>query len=277
MPNKYRDITEQRFGKLVAIKKTTFKNGSTYWLFRCDCGNEKELRMTNVMYGGSKSCGCIRKNYVYPKKSLGMSKTRFYNIYKGMKQRCYDINSDAFSSYGGRGIIICERWHNFTNFYNDMFKKYEEHATIHGTKNTSIDRIDVNGSYSPENCRWATMKVQANNKNKSELVKYVEDFSKQTNMRKELVRSRLLLGWSEEEIKNGRRNIFNQRISAWRELVEFYWKNSGKLDERERDILHARYINLPAKTLKEVGKSFNITRERVRQLEERAIAKLMEI
>ena len=98
--------------------------------------------------------------------------TRFYKIWAKMKERCLNKNCAAYLSYGGRGITVCDRWHKFENFRDDMYESYLSHVNEFGEKNTSIDRIDNNGNYCKENCRWATRKEQNNNTRKNVYVKY---------------------------------------------------------------------------------------------------------
>lgn len=136
----------------------------------------------------------------------GMRHTRFYNIWCGVKKRCQNENSQNYSNYGGRGIKICEEWNEFDGFKNDMYESYLKHVEEHGELNTSIERIDNDGNYCVENCKWATRKEQNRNTRQVKLYEYkgemldLAEIARREGMNYRTLRSRLFdYGWSLEE------------------------------------------------------------------------------
>lgn len=148
------DLTDKKFGNLIVIKRLNYsKLGHTYlWECKCDCGNTTIVRGTNLKSGHTISCGCKKGKIIHNK-----WRTRLYRIYANMKQRCNNPKNIWYKNYGARGITICDEWLNdFMNFYN--------WAQANGYKeNLTLDRINVNGNYEPNNCRWADRVVQQNN------------------------------------------------------------------------------------------------------------------
>lgn len=167
------DLTGQKFGKLLAINETEYYTKSGHkqrgYVCLCDCGNKKIVSAYALKSGKTKSCGCIirefnlhRAKYYYKHYSQISEidedvRRRLTNIFKGMRSRCYNPNGRQFKNYGGRGIKICDEWLEDKN-------KFILWAVENGyKKNLSIDRINVDGDYTPINCRWADKITQANN------------------------------------------------------------------------------------------------------------------
>ncbi len=203
-----KDITGQKFNRLTAIRFSHNVGCSYYWLFRCDCGKEKIIQKGNVISETIKSCGCYRKENqsIQAKKNIkhGLSSTRFYHIWRHISRRCGNKNAREYKDYGGRGIKLL--WNKFEDFRDDMYKSYLKHIEEFGEKDTSIDRIDNNGHYSKENCRWATQKEQMLNTRRNRIVEYkgvkksITLWAEEFNMNRNVIYGRLGLGWSIEKI-----------------------------------------------------------------------------
>ena len=163
--SRFIDLTGQKFNKLKVEKRLENAIGGVpIWLCKCDCGNYTKVRGSNLKNGSVKSCGCLKK--ISHNKIHGMKNTRIYSIWSAMKRRCYNKNVASYNAYGGRGISVCDEWKDsFVNFY--------EWAINNGySDELSIDRINNDGNYSPENCRWVTFEQQCNNRRNNILFEY---------------------------------------------------------------------------------------------------------
>lgn len=141
----------------------TSRHGKIRWTCRCECGVIKTVQRTDLRSGGSSSCGCLRREKASKRRTThGMSgNSRFYRIWAEMSRRCNDPNRDSYPDYGGRGIKVDARWRSFENFRDDMYEAYLTHASIHGEKQTTLERNDVNAGYRPDNVRWIRKSEQA--------------------------------------------------------------------------------------------------------------------
>lgn len=205
------DLTGQRLGRLTVIRKLASKEKRSVWECKCDCGVIKELNYTNICPKAkhpTRSCGCYLKEMRSKgliHKTHGFSRTKFYKAYSHAKARCTCQTDKRFSLYGGRGIKFL--WESFEDFKKDMFLSFEKHVLKHGSKNTTLDRIDVDGPYSSVNCRWATWKEQQSNRRNTGNCKY-KDFQgtkeevwlkfRRKDLPFEIFRSRLEHGWTIE-------------------------------------------------------------------------------
>lgn len=207
---KFIDITGKKFGKLTAIKldhreKNSYSQTVQYWLFKCDCGKEVVLHKQRVMSGNTKSCGCIRHFKLIKKnKKHGLSKSRLYVIYSGMKARCYDKKHISYQYYGGRGINICNEWKNdFYSFYKWAIDNGYDDTKKRGE--LTIDRIDVNSDYSPENCRWVSIKEQNRNHRNNYKITFngktycVSEWAERLGIKPQTIKRRIARGWNVRE------------------------------------------------------------------------------
>lgn len=192
------DISGSKFGRLLVIRRHSMKGRSILWECQCDCGGIRITRAPDLKNGKTLSCGCLLKELLLTRNSRhGMSNTRIYEIWSGMVKRCTNPKAIGWKYYGGRGIVVCEKWLSFEGFYEDMKDGYSD--------NLSLDRYpDTNGNYELINCRWATEKQQANNRTDNHLIYYNErtqtlaEWCEELNINYKLTENRLRNGWSAE-------------------------------------------------------------------------------
>lgn len=193
------DETGKRYGKLLVVGRDTNRKPVGHWKCICDCGETTSVYGTSLRNGGTTSCSCVR-NATHV--THGRSNSSVYNIFKGMTQRCLNENNPRYKRYGGRGIKICDRWHPatpnaFDNFLEDMGER--------PTSKHSIDRINNDGNYEPENCQWATLEEQGSNKSTNRNLTLVgrtqtlSRWAREKGIKPSVVDKRLRIGWTESQ------------------------------------------------------------------------------
>lgn len=168
MANKTPDLTGKRFGKLTATKRVeNTPAGLAVWECQCDCGVIKKIRACNLVHGKTKSCGCLRAETNIKKSTThGESHTRLYSIWRGMNKRCYQKSTYGYKHYGGRGITVCDEWRG-------SYEAFRDWAVINGYNDKlTLDRINNDKNYCPENCRFVDFEVQENNRRNNRKVTY---------------------------------------------------------------------------------------------------------
>ena len=198
---KGRDIKGERFKHLIAIEELPerTKDGKIVYLCKCDCGNNRKVKATELRNGKVTSCGCVHGNKRYNNFSMeNPDDKRLYRIWKDMLRRCEDQRREDYTRYGARGVKVCIEWQDFNKFL--------EWSRNNGYSNgLSIDRVDTDGNYEPSNCRWTDNKTQANNKRNNHILTYLGKTQSMAAWASEMdisysaLRARLRRGWSTEK------------------------------------------------------------------------------
>lgn len=193
-----KSLVGEKFGRLTVIEFVELKYNNTVWKCLCDCGN---FTIVNKAHLGrdANSCGCFRKEITSRRlRKHGMTTQAEHRTWLYMRNRCYNKNLKCYENYGGRGIKVCDRWlFSFENFYEDMGKRPDGY---------SIERIDNDGDYSPENCKWIPMSEQAKNKRNVVKIRYngeirtMKEWSIITNLSVATIEYRYRAGWDVEKM-----------------------------------------------------------------------------
>lgn len=193
------DLTGKRFGRLTVIRRhgtTAYKHPT--WLCHCSCGNEHVVTGCSLSQGASRSCGCLDRDQkramcIERNTTHGLSKTKIYKTWVGIRTRCYNPRSTGYHKYGAKGIRVCKRWrHSFENFLEDM--------GLPPSHKHTIDRRDNHKDYSPSNCRWATQKEQQNNRTNNVRITYagktlgLPEWASRIGLDRNTIRNRLKAG-----------------------------------------------------------------------------------
>lgn len=193
------DLTGKKVGLITVIRRSS--NSHRHWFCKCSCGTTKNIYYVHLARDRIKSCGCLQRKVASQTAKItsrkhGMRRTPTYNSWQGMKSRCYRTTDPDFYRYGARGIKVCDHWKDsFENFYKDMGDR---------PAGKSLDRIDNDSNYKPENCRWSTCKEQQNNRSSNAIYTYkgrsqnIRAWATEYNIKYGTLQSRLFMGWSIE-------------------------------------------------------------------------------
>lgn len=212
------DLEGQRFGRLTVVCKdeTRPTDHGRYWKCICDCGNVSHASTHALISGNKTSCGCLLREITTQRNTThNQSKTRLYGVFCTMVARCENPNVERYDRYGGRGINICKEW-------REDFMAFRNWALANGyQKGLSIDRIDCNGDYCPENCRWVDAVTQQNNRSTNHLVEYggkkytIADLARTFNLGYSFVYGRVAKGTSIEDIVDGKIPVRRSRSALY--------------------------------------------------------------
>lgn len=190
MPRK-NDLTGMKFNRLKAIKPIGIRNGEIVWRFECDCKNTIDVIGSRVKNGYIKSCGCLATDVNRTMRiTHGYSKTKLYVVWQSMKRRCLDEKYPKYKDYGSRGITVCDEWLEFENF-----KKWSDDSGY--KEGLTIDRIDNDKGYFPDNCQWITNEEQQLNKRNNRIITFngksqtISEWARELNINEQTLRNRL--------------------------------------------------------------------------------------
>lgn len=194
-----KDRSGVRYGRLLALRPAGRAGTNLAWLCLCDCGKESVVSGGNLTRGKTKSCGCLNKERVRAANTThGFSKERLFGIWKGILQRCTEPNFHHYRYYGGRGIVVCEDWMSFQCFRDwSLSSGYSD--------DLAIDRIDNDGDYTPQNCRWVTTKEQARNTTRNTFITFqgktlcLAEWAERLGISASAISKRIGRGWSVEK------------------------------------------------------------------------------
>ena len=199
----FKDLTGKKFGRLTVIERGSNLGDNVRWHCVCECGNHTLSHTSSLTSGRTKSCGCLsREKFVQSRLKHGKTKTKIYQTWTGMKKRCFAKSYEHYDCYGGRGITVCDEWlgeNGFVNFYNWAISNgYAE--------DLEIDRIDTNGNYCPENCRWVSRTYQVRNRRTTILLEHnnekktLKEWCQIYQVDYKLAHQRYKKGWNFERI-----------------------------------------------------------------------------
>jgi hypothetical protein len=189
------DIVGRRYGRLIVRSQNgKQREGRQLYLCECDCGTFRTVQRESLRKGQTKSCGCLRRDSLRKILTVhGGKGTPEYAIWQGMKARCNNHRAEKYPQYGGRGISVCSRWDSFVNFREDMGPR---------PLGTTIERINNDGDYTPENCRWATPVEQGRNKGNNRIITHdgrtmcMATWAEEVGISYAALRQRLYRGWA---------------------------------------------------------------------------------
>jgi len=205
----------ERFGRFTIIREISKRNGRRYFWCKCDCGAEKAVRLYSLTSGKIISCGCYNREVSKLANSKhGLSNSRLYKIWIGMKNRCFNPNNTEYKNYGGRGIVVCQEWM--------QFEAFRDWAVANGYRDDlTIERINNDGNYELSNCTWITPAEQRRNTRKAQKIafngqkKTIRQWAKQIGIHSSTLCLRLKNGWDLETALTAPANSVPRR-AAWK-------------------------------------------------------------